>query len=70
MAWTKKLNAAAIHGFDPVRGAAQLLHLVLLWHHRARSRRALARLDTRLLRDIGIDRLDAAEEARKPFWRA
>ena len=33
-----------------------------------RSRRQLAELDDRLLRDIGIDRAKAAFEADKGFW--
>ncbi|MGE0659809.1 MAG: DUF1127 domain-containing protein [Reyranellaceae bacterium] len=33
-----------------------------------RSRRQLAELDPRLLRDIGIDRASAAEEARRSMW--
>lgn len=37
---------------------------------RARTRRHLATLDTRLLRDIGVSPSEAAEEANKPFWRA
>jgi uncharacterized protein YjiS (DUF1127 family) len=36
---------------------------------RARQRRALACLDDRLLRDIGLSRAAAAREAAKPFWR-
>jgi uncharacterized protein YjiS (DUF1127 family) len=36
---------------------------------RDESRRALADLDDRLLRDIGLDRAEAAQEANKPFWR-
>lgn len=35
----------------------------------ARSRRHLAGLDDRALRDIGLDRATAAEESSKPFWR-
>ena len=34
----------------------------------ARSRRQLAELDERLLRDIGLDRATARFEAGKPFW--
>jgi uncharacterized protein YjiS (DUF1127 family) len=34
----------------------------------ARSRRQLARLDDRLLRDIGLDRATARFEADKGFW--
>jgi uncharacterized protein YjiS (DUF1127 family) len=33
-----------------------------------RSRRQLARLDDRLLRDIGLDRAQARGEAEKGFW--
>jgi uncharacterized protein YjiS (DUF1127 family) len=40
------------------------------WLDRARQRRALAQLDDRLLRDIGITRYDVLYEAGKPFWRA
>jgi len=40
-----------------------------LWHERAAERRHLLTLDDRMLRDIGISRADAANEARKPFWR-
>jgi uncharacterized protein YjiS (DUF1127 family) len=36
---------------------------------RSRQRRALAELDDRLLRDIGVTRTDAEEEANKPCWR-
>jgi uncharacterized protein YjiS (DUF1127 family) len=36
---------------------------------RRRQRRALAELDDRLLRDIGVTRYDVAREASKPFWR-
>lgn len=36
---------------------------------RRRQRRVLASLDDRLLADIGITRIDAAQEAAKPFWR-
>ena len=39
------------------------------WHERARQRTQLARLDDRLLRDIGVTRYEAARECGKPFWR-
>lgn len=39
--------------------------VLALWHFRARSRRELAQLDDRLLKDMGLDR----SEANKPFWR-
>ena len=38
-------------------------------HERRRQRRALADLDDRSLRDIGLSRRQAEREAAKPFWR-
>lgn len=35
---------------------------------RSKERRKLARLDERMLKDIGISRLDALREANRPFW--
>ncbi|WP_334223880.1 DUF1127 domain-containing protein [Thiosocius teredinicola] len=46
-----------------------LFALVALMFQRARQRRALARLDPRLLRDIGISPEQARQEIDKPFWR-
>lgn len=40
------------------------------WHERSIQRRALARLDDRMLRDIGISRSDVEQEVEKPFWQA
>ena len=40
-----------------------------LWLRRARTRRQLDALNDHELRDLGLDRGDAAHEAAKPFWR-
>lgn len=40
---------------------------VKLWQERGRQRRALAQLDDRFLRDLGITRYDAEVECNKPF---
>lgn len=37
---------------------------------RARQRRALARLDDRLLADVGLTRAQALAEAERPAWDA
>jgi uncharacterized protein YjiS (DUF1127 family) len=39
------------------------------WRRLSRSRADLARLDDRMLRDIGLTRADAWREINKPFWR-
>jgi uncharacterized protein YjiS (DUF1127 family) len=55
------------------RATRNALNIVVIWwstrRERSRQRRALGRLDERLLRDIGVTRCDAAREAGKPFWR-
>ncbi len=49
--------------------AVRISQTLNTWHDRARQRRHLARLDNRLLRDIGVDRATAMAEVSKPFWR-
>lgn len=39
------------------------------WRRRKNGRLELARLDERMLRDIGLTRVDADREINKPFWR-
>ena len=48
---------------------AAVLATLAAWRERWRQRRALAALDPRLLRDVGVTADEAAEESRKPFWR-
>lgn len=45
------------------------LGTLCVWQARSRERQALARLDDRLLADIGLTREQAQEESCKPFWR-
>ena len=70
-------------GNPAIGGAGLWLQLLQTWRNgldrlsagihaaidRYRQRQALARLDQRLLRDIGISAEQAREEARKPPWR-
>ena len=54
-----------------VRGwSSEILEKMQLWYGRARQRRQLSHLNDRLLSDIGVDRFDAEQESRKPFWQA
>ena len=50
--------------------AGEVATRLLVWHDRARERRALLGLNDLQLRDIGISRADAGGEGSKPFWRA
>jgi uncharacterized protein YjiS (DUF1127 family) len=49
--------------------ATKGLEILLAWQDRAAQRRALAELDDRLLKDIGLTRADVDRECAKPFWR-
>ena len=40
-----------------------------LFYQRANQRRQLVEMEDRVLKDIGISRSEALEEARKPFWK-
>ena len=44
-------------------------HILRTWRQRARDRKALAQLDHRTLRDLGLSEGSARFEANKPFWR-
>ncbi|SOD94624.1 DUF1127 domain-containing protein [Caenispirillum bisanense] len=48
---------------------ARLPGAVFRWYVAQQTRLALARLDDRLLRDIGVSREQAADEASQSFWR-
>lgn len=50
-------------------GIARLPGAVFRWYLAQQTRTALARLDDRLLRDIGVSREQAAEESAQAFWR-
>jgi uncharacterized protein YjiS (DUF1127 family) len=44
--------------------------LLIEWYRRARSRRDIAPLDERTIRDLGLTPGQMKFEAAKPFWRA
>lgn len=39
------------------------------WDNQRRSRLALTRLDTRLLKDVGLDEVARHREVEKKFWQ-
>ena len=43
--------------------------LIAQWYARWSSRRQLASMDDRMLRDIGLGARERSREVRKPFWR-
>lgn len=45
------------------------IELVNLYVQRSRSRKELANLDKRMLKDIGVSRADQIVESNKPFWK-
>lgn len=61
----------ALASRDPALPSLRALRRLLAqWRARRQSRASLGRLDPRLLRDIGIDPWQAAQEAARPFWKA
>ena len=64
------------HFSGPFRGTARwpldivlmVMETLAVWAERSRQRRALAALDERALKDIGLSRIDALRESAKPFW--
>lgn len=52
------------------RDAAAMVAVLRTWTRRAEGRRALANMDPRLLKDVGVTVSDAQRELAKPFWQA
>lgn len=42
---------------------------LMVWQRNSRSRRELLSLNAYQLKDIGLTRADALQEAAKPFWK-
>lgn len=60
--WVRKLTPEAASRQPPQRGLRR-------WIARHRERGALAALDGRLLRDVGVTPSEARRESGKPFWK-
>ena len=61
---------AASFGKYSIEAAARALRTLLIWQERDRQRHALAQLDARMLKDVGLSRAEVALELRKPLWHA
>ncbi len=61
----------AWHRWPPPRRdwLGNVVGLVRTWRARGRGRAELARLEQRMLRDIGVPPGEAARETDKPFWQ-
>lgn len=57
----------------PARGIGTYFTAILdrlaEWQERAEQRAHLAGMDDRMLKDIGVNAVDAARESGKPFWK-
>lgn len=71
---TQEMNPfTALTTLDPTfRPAAKAsnANLIQTWMWRFQSRRALARMEPRMLKDAGLTEADLEIEINKPFWIA
>ncbi|HKK56325.1 DUF1127 domain-containing protein [Marinobacter sp.] len=47
----------------------RLIRRIKLWYINYRTRKQLSRLPDSMLKDIGVSRIDAEQEASKVFWK-
>lgn len=52
-----------------VKPSKRLYKIFKQWNKRIQERKQLAKVDERLLKDMGISRFEANQEIAKPFWR-
>ena len=50
------------------RTSSGLLEKIRRWRELSHQRSQLSRLSDEMLKDIGINRVDALREAKRPFW--
>ncbi len=63
-----RTNALPMINLDPYAGLQSTVRAARTWHGRFRQRLALAELEPRMQRDVGLTPGAAAIEAGKPFW--
>ena len=56
-------------GLPPNTKKSNLIKQFKFWLNRSHQRRDLAKLDQRMLDDIGYSKKEASEEMSKPFWK-
>ncbi len=61
---------AGLAGEIWLEAAARMVRTLLTWQERDQQRHALAQLDARMLKDVGLSRAEVELELRKPFWHA
>jgi uncharacterized protein YjiS (DUF1127 family) len=70
MTVTRTTQAALSRPMPPLASVLFSLAItVARWEERRQTRRALARLDAHLMRDIGMTPVARSAECEKPFWR-
>jgi len=55
--------------FRQFSSRTELTALLMCWFERSESRRHLASLDERLLKDIGLTTFEVEHEIKKTFWQ-
>ncbi len=61
---------AASFGKNLREAAVRAVRALLTWQERDQQRHALAQLDARMLKDVGLTPAEVELEVRKPFWHA
>ena len=61
---------AGLAGEIWLEAAARAVGTLMTWQERDQQRRALAQLDARMRKDVGLSRAEVDLELRKPFWSA
>ncbi len=63
-----RASTLSMISFDLYAGLQAVTRTAGSWHERFRQRLALAELEPRMQRDVGLTPGKAAIEAQKPFW--
>ncbi len=64
-----RISAGLVHAARLTdRGLARLFDLIFEWRARSAERDLMRSLDDRMLRDVGLTRVDIERELSRPFW--